>query len=98
MLSWWQGARLLVPRSGIRGLASLMLLVFWSLWKECNRRIFLTVSAFKRASELRTAEVFDEGNVWTAAGFAAMSDLLAKHALPTHSTKLVEFLQAVEVN
>jgi hypothetical protein len=64
-----------------------VLLVSWSLWKERDRIIFLTVSAFKRASELLTAEVF-----------AAMSDLLARHVLPTHSTKVVEFLQAVEVN
>jgi hypothetical protein len=56
---------------------SLLLLLIWSLWKECNRHVFYGVRI--QAAEL-VLHIAEEENSWIAEGYNALSLFLATNS------------------
>lgn len=74
LVDWWQLARAQVPNPFRRGFDTLILLVSWELWKECNRRTFNGIT--KSPAEV-LATIGEEGDSWIAAGFRSLVPLFA---------------------
>jgi hypothetical protein len=56
---------------------SLLLLLIWSLWKECNRCVFYGIRVY--AAEL-VLHIAKEGNSWIGEGHNALSLFLATNS------------------
>lgn len=76
---WWMDARKQVPRELQKGFDSALLLVSWVLWKVRNCRVFNDASS----TALQVSRRFlGEGDEWVAAGFIAITALLAAAVVP----------------
>jgi hypothetical protein len=64
---WWHASRKKIARSSRKGFDSLMVLTWWSVWKERNHRTFS--GAMQLAVELE-CRIREEGSLWVAAGAA----------------------------
>lgn len=62
-----------MPRSARRGFDSLTLLLGWQLWKERNARSF---GAEHRMPASLLILVVQEANLWVAAGFKRIQEML----------------------
>jgi hypothetical protein len=71
---WWLQSRTLVPMLFQRGFDGLVLLVFWELWKERNRRTFDGISESTSQVLLR---VRNKAEVSIAAGYSKLAPLFA---------------------
>ena len=58
---------------GIRGFDSIILLVYWELWMERNRRTFQAVAL---SPSLLLLRIVDEANAWLGGGVRCYADLL----------------------
>lgn len=68
LLDQWIAARAEVPADFRKGFNSLVLMVAWFIWKECNRRVFDSVA---RLPHLLLMAIIDEGNSWISAAIWA---------------------------
>jgi len=68
-----------VPKELRTGFDSAVLLVSWRMWKERNSRVFDNAAGSPAQAARR---VFEEAEEWTAAGFSAISLLLAAAPVP----------------
>lgn len=74
LVEWWQQARDLLPEPFRCGFNSLVLLVSWVVWKECNRRTFDNIS---RTLPDVLGLIREEDDSWIAAGFRSLVTLFA---------------------
>jgi hypothetical protein len=71
---WW--SKLTLARSPNRkGLASLLMIVSWELWKERNSRVFRNVSA---PSTIVVGKIMDEARMWASAGAKGLDVILTR--------------------
>lgn len=68
---WWLNTRSRLQADLCKGFDSMVILVTWFLWKECNRQVFDAVA--RTPAGLLNA-IVEEGNCWINAGNV---DLLA---------------------
>ena len=63
---WWTEARKHVPKPNRHGFDSLVVLICWQLWKECNDRTF---DHRVRTIDKAVDRIFDEISDWSLAGY-----------------------------
>ena len=66
LASWWTEARKHIPKPNRCGFDSLVILVCWQLWKECNDRTF---DHRVRTIDKAVDRIFDEISDWSLAGY-----------------------------
>jgi hypothetical protein len=73
LTDWWEISRKQIHKSLHKGFNTLFVLVYQSLWKERNARVFDIVSSSPaRLSNL----IKEEGLQWVMAGFSVLADIL----------------------
>ena len=69
---WW--TEIVLTRSPNRkGMASLLMLISWELWKERNARVFRNVSA---PLMILVEKIMDEAALWALAGAKGLDVIL----------------------
>ena len=69
---WW--SEIALARSpNVKGMASLLMLISWELWKERNARVFRNVSA---PTMILVEKIMDEATMWTLAGAKGLGVIL----------------------
>ena len=84
---WWLAARKRFGKVDRKSFDTLVLLAFWIIWKERNRRTFDHV--FQSVDNVVNA-VFEEANAWLQAGFRSLEAFLSCCGLlaPIHVGRL----------
>ena len=78
--SWWTDAREQIPKVGRRGFDSLVILVCWIIWKECNDRTF---DHCVRTIDDIVLRVLDEIKAWSLTGFRHLEAAFPVLGLPS---------------
>jgi hypothetical protein len=63
---WWLATRGLIRKEDRKRFDSLVILVAWMLWKQCNARVFGNTREFCNATQL-VSWIRDEFRVWEKA-------------------------------
>ena len=71
---WWQFGRKRFGKVD-RRFDSLMILTFWTIWKERNRRTFDNVT---QSVDEVVNRVFEEAVAWARAGFRSLTPFLSR--------------------
>jgi hypothetical protein len=71
---WWLASQKSISKERRKGFDSMVVLVWWNIWKECNNMIFN--DAMKQAVQL-ASWIHEEGAQWMVAGCA----LVGPHAV-----------------
>ena len=69
---WWTEIALARSPNG-KGMASLLMLISWELWKERNARVFRNVSA---PTTIIVEKIMNEATLWTLAGAKGLGVIL----------------------
>jgi hypothetical protein len=67
----------MVEKPRRKGFDSLVVLIWWLIWKERNARIFSVGHVALQPAQLVQA-IRDEGSQWVAAGYVSLRDLLLR--------------------
>ena len=71
---WWAEIALARSPNG-KGMASLLMLISWELWKERNARVFRNTST---PSMIIVDRILDEASLWVSAGAKGLDVILPR--------------------
>ena len=71
---WWTG-NVHIRSESPKALASLMMLISWEIWSECNVRIFRNMAA---PSVVLVSKIKEELSLWASAGAKHLSIVMAR--------------------